>query len=110
MARDAGREAEEEGGEFADFLADVSKEIAQRVESLDKKVTPAAALQFSGSGVRRDILSGTPNEIVNYWQRHWLVGVRLKQLYTRRERGARNSYYFDDHGLTQSPIVPPETH
>ena len=43
MARDAGREAEEEGGEFADFLADVSKEIAQRVESLDKKTTPAAA-------------------------------------------------------------------
>ncbi len=27
--------AEEEGGEFADFLADVSQEIAQRVESLD---------------------------------------------------------------------------
>jgi hypothetical protein len=25
---------EEEGGEFADFLADVSKEIAERVESL----------------------------------------------------------------------------
>jgi len=43
VARDAGNEAEEEGGEFADFLADVSKEIAQRVESLDKKVTPAAA-------------------------------------------------------------------
>jgi len=43
VARDAGKEAEEEGGEFADFLADVSKEIAQRVESLDKKATPAAA-------------------------------------------------------------------
>ena len=49
MARKA--EEEEEGGEFADFLADVSKEIAQRVESLDptpkavaeaKKKTPMA--------------------------------------------------------------------
>ena len=45
-------EAEEDGGEFAEFLADVSHEIAQRVESLDprpkaaveeKKKTPVAA-------------------------------------------------------------------
>jgi hypothetical protein len=27
----------EEGGEFADFMADISQEIAQRVESLDTK-------------------------------------------------------------------------
>ena len=26
---------EEEGGEFADFMADISQEIAQRVESLE---------------------------------------------------------------------------
>ncbi|HEY3133775.1 MAG TPA: hypothetical protein VGJ47_04030 [Gemmatimonadaceae bacterium] len=42
MAKQPEKEAEEEGGEFADFLADVSKEIAQRVESLDKRATPAA--------------------------------------------------------------------
>lgn len=42
MAKDAQKEAEADGGEFADFLADVSKEIAQRVESLDKRATPAA--------------------------------------------------------------------
>jgi hypothetical protein len=42
VAKGASQEAEE-GGEFADFLADVSKEIAQRVESLDKRATPAAA-------------------------------------------------------------------
>ena len=35
MAADAKKEAEEEGGEFADFMADISKEIALRVESLD---------------------------------------------------------------------------
>jgi hypothetical protein len=28
---------EEEGGEFDDFMADISREIAQRVESLDTK-------------------------------------------------------------------------
>ena len=42
MAKEAEKAAEEEGGEFADFLADVSKEIAQRVESLHTRATPAA--------------------------------------------------------------------
>jgi hypothetical protein len=46
------RSQEEEGGEFAEFLADVSQEIAMRVESLQTpsqaaapvaKKTPAAA-------------------------------------------------------------------
>jgi hypothetical protein len=46
------KKGEEEGGEFADFMADISQEIAQRVESLDptpkskpneKKATPAGA-------------------------------------------------------------------
>jgi hypothetical protein len=44
-------ESEEESGEFAEFMADISQEIAQRVESLDanpktpppeRKKTPAA--------------------------------------------------------------------
>ncbi|HYU54227.1 MAG TPA: hypothetical protein VEK37_14845 [Gemmatimonadaceae bacterium] len=54
MARERKKkeETEEEGGEFAEFLADVSEEIAQRVESLDarakapaekKKKTPMTA-------------------------------------------------------------------
>jgi len=30
-------ESDEESGEFADFMADISQEIAQRVESLDTK-------------------------------------------------------------------------
>jgi hypothetical protein len=32
--------SEEEGGEFADFMADISQEIAQRVQSLDTKPKP----------------------------------------------------------------------
>jgi len=39
-------EEEEEGGEFADFLADVSKEIAQRVESLDPTPKAVAAAKL----------------------------------------------------------------
>jgi hypothetical protein len=52
MAADAKQGAEDNGGEFAEFLADISQEIAQRVESLSaapkappeaKKKTPASA-------------------------------------------------------------------
>jgi hypothetical protein len=35
MAADAKKGAEDDGGEFADFMADISQEIAQRVESLE---------------------------------------------------------------------------
>ncbi len=37
MAAESKKGAEEEGGEFADFLTDISQEIAQRVESLEPK-------------------------------------------------------------------------
>jgi len=37
VAKESKKDAEGESGEFADFLADVSQEIAQRVESLDAK-------------------------------------------------------------------------
>jgi hypothetical protein len=42
MARDAKKDTEEEGGEFADFMADISEEIAQRVASLEPPPAPRA--------------------------------------------------------------------
>jgi hypothetical protein len=51
MAADSKKGAEDDGGEFADFMADISEEIALRVESLDpapkpkpeaRKATPVA--------------------------------------------------------------------
>jgi hypothetical protein len=36
---------EEKGGEFDDFMADISQEIAQRVESLDAKPKPKPQAQ-----------------------------------------------------------------
>ena len=51
MAADSHKSAEDDGGEFADFMADISEEIAQRVESLaaapkvqpeTRRKTPAA--------------------------------------------------------------------
>ena len=49
MAADSRKSAEDDSGEFAEFMADISEEIAQRVESLappptalpePKKATP----------------------------------------------------------------------
>ena len=37
MAADSKKTAEDDGGEFADFMADISEEIALRVESLEPK-------------------------------------------------------------------------
>jgi hypothetical protein len=37
MAADSKKGAEDDGGEFADFMADISEEIALRVESLEPK-------------------------------------------------------------------------
>jgi hypothetical protein len=51
MAAESRKGAEDDGGEFADFMADISEEIALRVESLvaapkvqpeSRKKTPAA--------------------------------------------------------------------
>ncbi len=44
MAAASKKGAEDNGGEFAEFMADISQEIAQRVESLDPapKVQPEA--------------------------------------------------------------------
>ena len=50
---------------------------------------------------------------MNYWQRHWYAGVRVKQLFGRGDRGGRNSYYYDTRPLAgASPVIPPlgETH
>jgi len=54
--------------------------------------------------------SGT--DFVNYWQRHWYLGVRVKQLLGRGERTPRNPYYYDSAPLAGSPVIPPlgETH
>lgn len=35
MAADSKKGAEDDGGEFAEFMEDISQEIAKRVESLD---------------------------------------------------------------------------
>jgi hypothetical protein len=49
-------------------------------------------------------------DFLNYWQRHWYVGVRLKQLYARGDRPSRNPYYYDTRPLGGSSSVIPETH
>ena len=60
-----------------------------------------------GRSGRFDSILGTGNDFVNYWQRYWYVGVRLKQLYSRDERnGGGTPYYYDNRTLSGSPVIP----
>ena len=65
---------------------------------------------YGKSGRLQGLVGSGPDEFINYWQRHWFVGVRVKQLFARGQRGQRNPYYFDNRVLTGSPVVPPEIH
>jgi hypothetical protein len=56
--------------------------------------------------------SGSSQDFVNYWQRHFYVGVRVKQLFAGSDERVRNPYYYDNRALSGSPVLPPlgETH
>jgi hypothetical protein len=45
MAENAKKGSEDDGGESPDFMADISQEIAQRVESLDAAAAPKVATE-----------------------------------------------------------------
>ena len=52
---------------------------------------------------------GTSSDFLSYWQRHWFVGFRLKQLYGRGNEPNRNPYYYDTRPLAgSSPVIPGE--
>ncbi|HJP60461.1 MAG TPA: hypothetical protein VJ865_10690, partial [Gemmatimonadaceae bacterium] len=54
MAKETRKQEEEEGGEFAEFLADVSQEIAARVESLQPAPQQAAPIEKKRTPVVTD--------------------------------------------------------
>jgi tetratricopeptide (TPR) repeat protein len=58
---------------------------------------------------RVDSFTGTgSDDFVNYWQRNWYVGIRVKRLYAGDDRRERNPYYYDNRPLTGSTVLPPE--
>ena len=61
MAKEPQKSEEEDGGEFADFLADVSQEIAQRVESLDPRPKAEAAPATKKTPVAGEERKKTPS-------------------------------------------------
>ncbi len=69
---------------------------------------------YGKSGRLQSVLpfNNAPADFVNYWQRHWYVGARVKRLLGRGERSPRNPYYYDSRPLSGSPVIPPlgETH
>ena len=54
MANETRNQEEEEGGEFAEFLADVSQEIAARVESLQPPPQQAAPVERKKTPIAQD--------------------------------------------------------
>jgi tetratricopeptide (TPR) repeat protein len=65
---------------------------------------------YGKSGRLDSVFAGnnSSGDFVNYWQRHWFVGVRVKQLFaSARERHPDNQYYYDTRPLSESPVVPP---
>ena len=69
MAKQRQHAEEENGGEFADFLADVSQEIAQRVESLDARARPQGeeAKKTPGAEVRKKTPSAADAGLIAEW-------------------------------------------
>jgi tetratricopeptide (TPR) repeat protein len=63
-----------------------------------------------GKSGRFESILGDSGEFVNYWQRSWYVGVRVKRLYAGDDQRGRNPYYFDNRPLTDSAVIPPEVH
>lgn len=61
---------------------------------------------YGKSGRLDAIFGSTGNDFVNYWQRHWYVGIRLKQLYSRDDRRGTTPYYYDSRPLSGSPVIP----
>jgi tetratricopeptide (TPR) repeat protein len=65
---------------------------------------------YGKSGRLDSVFAGSTSssDFVNYWQRHWFVGVRAKQLFANAsERHPHNQYYYDARPLSESPVVPP---
>jgi hypothetical protein len=66
---------------------------------------------YGKSGRLDSVFAGNSSstDFVNYWQRHWFVGVRVKQLFANAaERHPRNRYYYDSRPLTGSSVIPPQ--
>jgi tetratricopeptide (TPR) repeat protein len=65
---------------------------------------------YGKSGRLQSFFAGNTSgdDFVNYWQRHWFVGVRVKQLFAHNDQhGGRNQYYYDTRALSGSPVIPP---
>jgi tetratricopeptide (TPR) repeat protein len=62
---------------------------------------------YGKSGRFDNLFGGSGDDFVNYWQRRWYVGVRLKQLFSDEDRRSTDRYYYDNRVLTVSPVIPP---
>lgn len=67
---------------------------------------------YGKSGRLDNVFAGGSDEFVNYWQRRFYIGFRMKRLFNGSDRRpGRNLYYFDESRIDNT-ILPPlgETH
>jgi tetratricopeptide (TPR) repeat protein len=62
---------------------------------------------YGKSGRLESVFGNNGQDFVNYWQRHWYVGVRLKRLFGGSDRDGTSNYYYDNRVLTGSPLASP---
>ena len=63
---------------------------------------------YGKSGRFDSVFANDTSDFTNYWRRNWFVGVRVKNLFSRRDSSDRaEPYYYDNRVLTTSPVIPP---
>lgn len=95
-----------------EFKSDLRSYAANVTVPVNDAIDLIGNYGYGKSGRLDSILGTSGTDFVNYWQRHWFVGVRVKQLFAREDRGGPSSYYYDTRPLSGSPVIPPlgETH
>lgn len=62
---------------------------------------------YGKSGRFEGLTGGSGEDFVNYWQRRWYVGIRVRRLFADDDRRSPDRYYYDNRTLTGSPVIPP---
>ena len=63
---------------------------------------------YGKSGRFDSVFGANEADFTNYWRRNWFVGVRVKNLFGRRNSDDPSEpYYYDNRVLTTSPVIPP---
>lgn len=90
-----------EGNRNSDIRTISAKATVPLSDSLDL----VGSWGYGRSGRLESVFGNGSEDFVNYWQRNWYVGVRVKRLFAGSDRQTRNPYYYDNQALAGSPLA-----